>query len=123
MFHKHILLIIKFSSVEVHCFFVRYKWHKNGREFNPSGNDARVVQLPNQGTIVFNEPESKDEAIYQCFADNGYGVSTTIQVNLREAKLSRFPYEQRKVCIKYSCFCWMSLKNFWFVVTQEFFSW
>lgn len=77
----------------------RYRWQRNGAYFNPSGNDARIVQLPNQGTIVFNEPEAKDEGQYQCFADNGYGISTTIRVNLREALLSRFAYEQRKVCL------------------------
>lgn len=77
--------------------YFRYRWKRNGVDFNPSGNDARVVQLPNQGTIVFNEPEPKDEGIFQCFADNGYGISTSIQVNLREAILERFPYEARKV--------------------------
>jgi len=78
------------------CYF-RYKWERNGAYFNPSGNDARIVQLPGQGTIVFNRPEAKDEGIYQCFADNGYGVATTIRVSLREALLSRFAYEPVQV--------------------------
>ena len=59
--------------------------------------DDRVVQLPNQGTIVFNAPEDKDEGIYQCFADNGYGVSASTKCNLREAKLASFPIEDAQV--------------------------
>jgi len=80
-----------------------YRWKKNGVDFNPSGNDDRVVQLPNQGTIVFSRPEDKDEGIYQCFADNGYGVAASIRVNFREAKLERFAYEERKVYL-FVCF-------------------
>ena len=46
---------------------------------------------------MFNAPEDKDEGIFQCFADNGYGVAASVRVNFREAKLARFPYEERKV--------------------------
>ncbi|KAL3853061.1 hypothetical protein ACJMK2_016641 [Sinanodonta woodiana] len=73
-----------------------YKWQFNGLVFNPSGQDDRVVQLPNQGTIVFNRPEDKDEGIYQCFAINNYGTSISIKVNLRVAKLGQFAPEPRK---------------------------
>ncbi|WAR25594.1 NRG-like protein [Mya arenaria] len=73
-----------------------YRWKRNKEDFNPSGNDNRVVQIPNQGTIVFSRPESKDEGIFQCFADNGYGIVASIKVNLREAKLEKFSYEERK---------------------------
>lgn len=65
----------------------RYTWKRNGIDFNPSGNDDRVVQLPNSGTIVITKPEDKDEGIFQCFAENSYGKSATININLREAKL------------------------------------
>ena len=78
-------------------FNVRYRWKRNAEDFNPSGQDGRVVQLPRKGTIVFNAPVDKDEGIYQCFADNGYGVSASDKINLREAKLGRFVYEDRKV--------------------------
>ncbi|XP_050412764.2 neuroglian [Patella vulgata] len=67
-----------------------YTWTRNSEEFNTSGNDDRVVQLPNVGTIVINRPEDKDEGVYQCFADNGYGKSATININLRIAKLDQF---------------------------------
>ncbi|XP_055958104.1 neuroglian isoform X1 [Patella vulgata] len=68
----------------------KYTWTRNEIDFNPSGNDDRMVQLPNVGTIVINRPEDKDEALYQCFADNGYGISATININLRIAKLDDF---------------------------------
>ncbi|XP_055958228.1 neuroglian-like [Patella vulgata] len=68
----------------------KYTWIRNDEEFNPSGNDDRMVQLPNVGTIVINRPEDKDEALYQCFADNGYGKSSTIRFSLRMAKLDEF---------------------------------
>lgn len=67
--------------------------------FNPSGQDERVVQLPNQGTLVFNKPEPKDEGIFQCFADNGYGVSASLKVNFREGTLKKFAYEPKRVSI------------------------
>ncbi|KAH3827853.1 neuroglian-like isoform X2 [Dreissena polymorpha] len=87
------------ESVEIACIAdgipkPQYRWRVNQKTFNPSGNDDRAVQLPNQGTLVFNKPEPKDEGIYQCFADNGYGVSASIRVNLREAKLEKFAFEQ-----------------------------
>ncbi|XP_046363410.2 neuroglian-like isoform X3 [Haliotis rufescens] len=71
----------------------RYTWQKNGIDFNPSGNDDRMVQLANVGTIVINRPEDKDEGIFQCFAENDYGTSATININLREAKLKEFDVE------------------------------
>ncbi|XP_045166223.2 neuroglian-like isoform X1 [Mercenaria mercenaria] len=89
------------ESVEILCIAdgipkPKYLWKRNGESYNPSGQDDRVVQLPNQGTIVFNSPEDKDEGIFQCFADNGYGISASVKINLREAKLKKFAYEPRR---------------------------
>ncbi|ESP02510.1 hypothetical protein LOTGIDRAFT_138283 [Lottia gigantea] len=67
-----------------------YIWKRNEFLFEVAGNDDRIVQLPNVGTMVINRPEDKDEAFYQCLADNGYGVSASIKVNLRIAKLDPF---------------------------------
>ena len=75
----------------------RYKWQFNGKDFNPTGQGDRVVQLPNDGTIVFNYPEDKDEGVYQCLSDNGYGLSVSVKSNLREAKLANFPIEPARV--------------------------
>jgi hypothetical protein len=61
----------------------RYTWKRNGIDFNPSGNDDRIVQLPGEGTLVINAPEDKDEGKFQCTATNQFGVSVSIMVNLR----------------------------------------
>ena len=89
------------ESVEIPCIADGvpnpiYRWTRNKVEFNPSGNDDRMVQLPDEGTIVINRPESKDEGIFQCLAKNEHGTSTSINVNLREAMLEDFPYGQDK---------------------------
>ncbi|KAK7102376.1 neuroglian-like isoform X2 [Littorina saxatilis] len=88
------------ETVKVDCEAVgtpnpTYRWTVNKKEFNPSGNDARVVQLANKGTIVFSKPEDKDEGIYQCKATNDYGTSLSIKFNLREAKLKDFEVQPR----------------------------
>lgn len=61
----------------------RYRWKRNGIDLNPSGNDNRFVQLSDEGTIVINAPEDKDEGIFQCIADNNFGISVSINVNFR----------------------------------------
>ena len=54
-----------------------YKWRRNEIDFNAAGNDDRVVQLSNKGTLVINRPEDKDEGLFQCFATNDFGTSAT----------------------------------------------
>ena len=69
----------------------RYSWTRNEIDFQPSGNKARVVKLPNSGTLVFNSPKDEDEGLYQCTAYNSFGRSATVKINMREAKLDPFP--------------------------------
>uniref|UniRef100_A0A2C9KWE9 Neuroglian n=1 Tax=Biomphalaria glabrata TaxID=6526 RepID=A0A2C9KWE9_BIOGL len=69
-----------------------YDWNRNEIVFNPSGNDDRIVQLPDAGTLVINMPEDKDEGIFQCFAKNDFGKSASKKVNLRQAKLASFAF-------------------------------
>ncbi|XP_060606385.1 neuroglian-like [Ruditapes philippinarum] len=95
------------ESVEILCIAdgipkPKYIWRRNGVVYNPSGQEDRVVQLPNQGTIVFNKPGDKDEGIFQCFADNGYGISASVKINLRKAKLKKFAYEPRQTHTVYA---------------------
>ncbi|XP_060563212.1 neuroglian-like isoform X2 [Ruditapes philippinarum] len=95
------------ESVEILCIAngipkPEYIWRRNGVVYNPSGQGDRVVQLPNQGTIVFNKPEDKDEGIFQCFADNGYGISASVKINLREAKLKKFADEPSQTHIVFA---------------------
>lgn len=68
-----------------------YSWTRNELDFQASGNKARVVKLPDSGTLVFNSPKDEDEGLFQCTAYNAFGRSTTVKVNMREAKLDPFP--------------------------------
>ncbi|GFS23806.1 neural cell adhesion molecule L1-like protein [Elysia marginata] len=72
-------------------FGTRYAWTKNEIDFQPSGNKARIVKLPNSGTLVFNSPKDEDEGLYQCLAYNSFGRSATVKINMREARLDPFP--------------------------------
>lgn len=51
-----------------------------------------MVILQDSGTIVMNKPRPKDEGIFQCKAYNHLGVSTSININFRQAMLEDFPY-------------------------------
>ena len=62
-----------------------YYWEMNGQLFSPSGNDGRIAIQPGVGTLIFARPLERDEAIYQCFADNGVGIALSVKVDLRKA--------------------------------------
>lgn len=90
------------ETVEIPCIAdgnpkPNYTWLFNRMNFNLRDMEERVVQLPNQGTLVFNRPEDRDEGMYQCFASNNYGTSVSIIVTLRQAKLGKFAPEPRKI--------------------------
>lgn len=91
LYYLHLKVPLIQNNLYLHINF-RYRWTSNKVEFNPSGNNDRVVQLFDSGTLVFNRPEDKDEGIFQCNAINEHGTSTTINVNLRQAMLEKFPY-------------------------------
>ncbi|CAG5124473.1 unnamed protein product [Candidula unifasciata] len=47
-----------------------YFWKRADMAFSPEGNDDRIVKQKDVGTLIINNPEDKDEGIYQCFASN-----------------------------------------------------
>ena len=55
----------------------------NGKEYDPSGTDGRVVMKPGEGTLIFNNPLRRDEGVYQCFAETGLGTAVTVKVDFR----------------------------------------
>nr|XP_034330172.1 neuroglian [Crassostrea gigas] len=67
-----------------------YRWKKNGIHLNFGNTVVHFVQLLNEGTLVINASEAKDEGIYQCIADNDYGTSVSTNINLRMGKLDDF---------------------------------
>ena len=57
--------------------------------FDPSGKDGRVAVQPGVGTLIFSNPIKVDEGIYQCFAENAFGISLSQKANMRiSGKLS-----------------------------------
>jgi len=84
------------ESIEMPCVATgqpdpKYIWQMNGKDFDPSGNDARIAIQPGVGTLIFSNPILRDEGIYQCLAENGVGVAVTIKIDLRVAILEPFP--------------------------------
>lgn len=72
----------------------RYWWTKNGVRFDYVVYDRRISQKPKLGTLIFTKPDNLDEGLYQCFAENEYGISMSNAVFLRRAELSNFPEER-----------------------------
>ena len=62
-----------------------YYWHANGFLFDPSGTDGRVEMREGEGTLLFKNPFERDEAVYQCFAENEAGTAASVEVRLRMA--------------------------------------
>ena len=65
----------EFESIELPCEASGqpppiYSWQMNEKDFDPSGNDGRIAIQPGVGTLIFARPLARDEAIYQCFANN-----------------------------------------------------
>lgn len=48
----------------------KYRWMKNGKEFNWQAYDDRISQQPGRGTLVVTAPRTEDVGQYQCFATN-----------------------------------------------------
>jgi neuronal cell adhesion protein len=57
----------------------------NDKEFDPSGNMGRIAIQPGSGTLIFADPLARDEAVYQCLAENQAGTALSIKTNLRVA--------------------------------------
>ena len=84
------------ESIEMPCVATgepqpAYYWKMNDKDFDPSGNDGRIAIQPGVGTLIFARPLERDEAIYQCFAQNQVGIALTVKIDLRMAILEAFP--------------------------------
>ncbi|XP_014782487.1 neuroglian, partial [Octopus bimaculoides] len=90
------VLLKEFETVVVPCKASgepqpTYTWKKNKKDFNMAGRHGRhILTVPHEGTLVFKQPKRKDAGIYQCFANNSYGVAISGIVELRFAFLN--PY-------------------------------
>ncbi|KAL5966472.1 Neuroglian [Taenia solium] len=68
----------------------KYYWTKNGRDFNWAGNIGRYTKYPGEGTIVLAKPGTDDDGLYQCFAENKYGVAVSNVINVKRAEMGQF---------------------------------
>jgi neuronal cell adhesion protein len=71
----------------------KYRWMKNGKEFNWQAYDDRISQQPGRGTLVVTSPRTEDIGQYQCFATNEWGTATSNSVFVRKAELNAFKDE------------------------------
>ncbi|XP_063870133.1 neuroglian-like isoform X1 [Scylla paramamosain] len=68
----------------------RYRWIKNGKEFDWQTYDNRISQQPGRGTLVITSPRDEDLGQYQCFATNELGTATSNSVFVRKSELNSF---------------------------------
>ncbi len=73
------------SSVYLTHELLRYYWTKNGRDFIWAQNLGRYTKYPDEGTIVLAKPGTDDDGLYQCFAENKYGVAVSNMINVKRA--------------------------------------
>lgn len=74
----------------MYVFFFRYRWIKNGKNFDWQAYDDRILQQPGRGTLVISSPRDEDRGQYQCFAENEWGIATSNSVFVRKAELNSF---------------------------------
>ncbi|XP_062588505.1 neuroglian-like [Saccostrea cucullata] len=65
-----------------------FKWKRNGLELDYS--DGRFVMVPGEGSLIISYTEERDEGVFQCLAENEFGTSASINVNLRMGRLNDF---------------------------------
>lgn len=68
----------------------KYRWIKNGKNFDWQAYDDRISQQPGRGTLVITSPRDEDLGQYQCFAYNEWGTATSNSVFVRKAELNSF---------------------------------
>ncbi|KAG7157810.1 Neuroglian-like 2 [Homarus americanus] len=71
----------------------KYRWVKNGKEFDWQTYDNRILQQPGRGTLVITSPRDEDLGQYQCFATNEMGTATSNSVFVRKSELNSFKNE------------------------------
>lgn len=62
----------------------RYYWTKDGV---PLKLTPTIVQRKDVGSLIFHDPSSEDEGIYQCFAETAKGVASTRKISVRKTYL------------------------------------
>ncbi|KAF5274231.1 hypothetical protein FQA39_LY07335 [Lamprigera yunnana] len=68
----------------------KYKWIKNGKNFDWKTYDDRISQHFGRGTLSITKPTNDDIGQYQCFAENEWGIATSNSFFMRRAELNSF---------------------------------
>ncbi|XP_008180512.1 neuroglian-like [Acyrthosiphon pisum] len=71
----------------------KYRWMKNGKNFDWQAYDDRIAQKPGSGSLVVIKPRDEDLGQYQCFAENSWGIATSKSVMVVKAELNLFSNE------------------------------
>ncbi|XP_025192769.1 neuroglian-like, partial [Melanaphis sacchari] len=71
----------------------KYRWMKNGKNFDWQAYDERITQQPGSGSLTVTEPRDEDLGQYQCFAENLWGTATSRPVMVVKAELNSFKNE------------------------------
>ncbi|XP_050425383.1 neuroglian isoform X2 [Adelges cooleyi] len=71
----------------------KYRWMKNGKDYNWQTYDDRISQQPGRGSLTVTKPRDEDLGQYQCFADNPWGTATSKSVMVVKAELNAFKDE------------------------------
>lgn len=77
----------------------KYRWIKNGKNFDWQAYDNRISQQPGRGTLVITSPRDEDLGQYQCFAENEWGIATSNSVFVRKAELNSFKEQSRETLV------------------------
>ncbi|KAL4121128.1 hypothetical protein QTP88_013693 [Uroleucon formosanum] len=73
----------------------KYRWMKNGKNFDWQAYDDRIAQQPGRGSLTITEPRDEDLGQYQCFAENAWGTATSKSVMVVKAELNSFKDEPK----------------------------
>ncbi|VVC24599.1 Hypothetical protein CINCED_3A009632 [Cinara cedri] len=71
----------------------KYRWMKNGKNFDWQAYDDRIAQQPGRGSLTVTKPRNEDLGQYQCFAENSWGTATSKSVMVMRAELNSFKNE------------------------------
>jgi neuronal cell adhesion molecule len=74
-----------------------YRWIKDGKVFDITSMNVRILRKPESGTLKFVKPSDEDEGEYYCIAENSDGIVRSNEVTLKKAFLHNFVNESVRV--------------------------
>ncbi|VDO53168.1 unnamed protein product, partial [Haemonchus placei] len=81
-----------------------YRWFKDGKPFNAAMYPEKLVQIPDEGTLIFTKLDESDAGTYQCQAMNDNGTAVSFPTKLEQTLSDRY-LEKIHVCKKNHLTC------------------